>query len=121
VAKAENGLWQLEVDVPLLLMPLEISYIEEDTGKRLKQLTQLFTQHATVNVQLVCEVIMLPICVQVAIPLINCHISPVFFLFLGNFMSLLHLDSYLWEEMLLDITTVYLQSDIVNFPLQSLS
>ncbi len=130
VAKAENGLWQLEVDVPLLLMPLEISYIEEDTVKRLKQLTKLFTQHATVNVQLVCEVIMLPICVQVAIPLhnaaekiplINCQISPVFFLFLGDFISLLHLDSYLWEEMLFDITTVYLQTDIVDFPLQSLS
>jgi len=67
VAKAENGLWEVKVEVPLLLMPLEHSYVEEDASKRRKQLAFLFSQRADINIQLVAAVVKLPNCVEVTV------------------------------------------------------
>jgi hypothetical protein len=65
MAQAKNGLWELQVDMPLLLMPVEQCYDEDEPFRRYKQLIQLFSQRARVNIQLVATVEAMPDFLQV--------------------------------------------------------
>lgn len=65
VAQATNGLWEMQLEVPLLMMPVEYAFQEEEAFRRYKQLTQLFSQRAKVNIQLTASVEALPNCLQV--------------------------------------------------------
>lgn len=65
MAQAQNGLWELQADIPVMMMPVEVSFPEEDTMKRMKVLTQIFPQRARIGIQLVADVAMLPNCIQV--------------------------------------------------------
>lgn len=65
VAQATNGLWEMQLEVPLLMMPVEHALQEEEPFRRYKQLTQLFGQRAKVNIQLTASVEALPNCLQV--------------------------------------------------------
>lgn len=65
VAQATNGLWEMQLEVPLLMMPVEHALQDEQPFRRYKQLTQLFGQRAKVNIQLTASVEALPNCLQV--------------------------------------------------------
>jgi hypothetical protein len=65
MAQAKNGLWELQVDMPLLLMPVEQCYDEDEPFRRYKQLIQVFSQRARVNIQLVATVEAMPDFLQV--------------------------------------------------------
>lgn len=67
VAQAMNGLWEMQLEVPLLMMPVEHALQEEEPFRRYKQLTQLFSQRAKVNIQLTAIVEALPNCLQVVV------------------------------------------------------
>ncbi|CAM6067094.1 unnamed protein product [Sphagnum tenellum] len=67
MAQAKNGLWELQVDMPLLLMPVEQCYDEDEPFRRYKQLIQLFSQRARVNIQLVATVEAMPDFLQVTV------------------------------------------------------
>ncbi|CAK9866237.1 unnamed protein product [Sphagnum jensenii] len=67
MAQAKNGLWELQVDMPLLLMPVEQCYDEDEPFRRYKQLIQLFSQRARVNIQLVATVEAMPNFLQVTV------------------------------------------------------
>jgi hypothetical protein len=67
MAQAKNGLWELQVDMPLLLMPVEQCYDEDEPFQRYKQLIQLFSQRARVNIQLVATVEAMPDFLQVTV------------------------------------------------------
>lgn len=83
-AKAQNGLWELQVEIPVLMMKVEAGYVEEDVNKRMKQLDPIFPQRVRVNVQLVIEVVTLPNCIQVSFWInYDQHISPCFSCHLG--------------------------------------
>lgn len=65
VAQTTNGIWEMQLEVPLLMMPVEHALQEEEAFRRYKQLTQLFSQRAKVNIQLTASVEALPNCLQV--------------------------------------------------------
>lgn len=65
VAQATNGVWEMQLEVPLLMMPVEHALQEEEAFRRYKHLTQLFSQRAKVNIQLTATVEALPNCLQV--------------------------------------------------------
>ncbi|XP_073389592.1 uncharacterized protein [Physcomitrium patens] len=67
LAKATNGLWEMQLEVPLLMMPVEHALPDEEPFRRYKQLTQLFSQRAKVNIQLTAIVEALPNCLQVVV------------------------------------------------------
>lgn len=56
VAQALNGIWEMILEVPLLVMPVEYAMKDEELYKRYKHLTLLFNQKAKVNIQLVATV-----------------------------------------------------------------
>jgi hypothetical protein len=66
VAQAQNGLWELQLEVPLMMMPVEHALRDEEPFRRYKQLTQLFNQRAKVNIQLIQTVEAMPTHLQVA-------------------------------------------------------
>ncbi|KAG0580915.1 hypothetical protein KC19_4G210300 [Ceratodon purpureus] len=67
VAQAQNGLWEMQLEVPLLMMPVEHALQDEEPFRRYKQLTLLYTQRAKVNIQLISTVEALPNFIQVTV------------------------------------------------------
>lgn len=67
VAQAANGVWEMQLEVPQLMMPVEHALQEEEPLRRYKQLTQLFSQRAKVNIQLTSTIESLPNCLQVVV------------------------------------------------------
>ncbi|KAG0581223.1 hypothetical protein KC19_4G233800 [Ceratodon purpureus] len=67
VAQATNGLWEIQLEVPLLMMPVEHDLQKAEPFRRYKQLMQLFNQRAKVNIQLTAAVEVLPQCLQVEV------------------------------------------------------
>lgn len=65
VALTQNGLWELNLEVPLLLMPIEHALVEEELLRRYKQLTKVSSQRVKVNIQLVASVEAQPTFLQV--------------------------------------------------------
>lgn len=56
VAQAQNGIWEMTLEVPLLMMPVEYALEDEEPFRRYKQLTLLYDQRAKVNIQLLATV-----------------------------------------------------------------
>lgn len=67
VAQAQNGLWEIHLEVPLLMMPVEHALQDEEPFRRYKQLTLLYAQRAKVNIQLISTVEALPNFLQVSL------------------------------------------------------
>lgn len=67
VAQAQNGLWEMQLEVPLLMMPVEHALQDEEPFRRYKQLTLLYPQKAKVNIQLLASVEAQPNFLQVDI------------------------------------------------------
>ncbi|KAG0624227.1 hypothetical protein M758_3G232600 [Ceratodon purpureus] len=67
VAQAQNGLWEMTLEVPLLMMPVEYALEDEEPFRRYKQLTTLFNQRAKVNIQLIATVEAQPNFLQVTV------------------------------------------------------
>lgn len=65
VAQAQYGLWEMQLEVPLLMMPVEHALQDLEPYRRYKHLTQLFSQRAKVNIQLVALVEAMPTYIQV--------------------------------------------------------
>jgi hypothetical protein len=66
VALAQNGLWEMTLEVPLLMMPVEYALQDEEPFRRYKQLTLLYNQRAKVNIQLLATVEAQPNFLQVS-------------------------------------------------------
>ncbi|KAG0620715.1 hypothetical protein M758_4G237800 [Ceratodon purpureus] len=69
VVQATNGLWEIQLEAPLLMMPVEHALQEEEPFRRYKQLTQLFSQRAKVSIELTAavEALSIPNCLQVVV------------------------------------------------------
>lgn len=56
VAQAQNGVWEMQLEVPILMMPVEYALVDEEPHRRYKQLMLLYPQRAKVNIQLIAAV-----------------------------------------------------------------
>ena len=65
MAQASNGIWEVTLEAPLLMMPVEYALQDEEPFRRYKQLTLLFNQRAKVNIQLLATLEAQPSFMQV--------------------------------------------------------